>query len=95
MDIKPDISEGHPLGEGREEGNLRDRLEDSFGCPSPLPRHEAFFTPLTWICFIGTVSMLLPESAFSKGLYTFCMNGGMIVWFARMIFFRKPEVKKL
>ena len=55
-----------------------------------LSRKEAFFTPLTWIALIGAVSMLLPESAFSKGLYTFSMNGGMIVWFARMLFWKKP-----
>ena len=54
-----------------------------------LPRREAFFTPLTWICLTGAVSLLLPESAFSKGLYTFCMNGGMIVWFIRMMFCKK------
>jgi hypothetical protein len=46
---------------------------------------EAFFTPLTWICLIGGTSMLLPECAFSKGLYTFCMNGGLLVWFIRMM----------
>ena len=56
-----------------------------------LSRREAFFTPLTWIGLIGAVSMILPESAFSKGLYTFCMNGGMIVWFVRMLFRKKPE----
>lgn len=48
-----------------------------------LRKREAFFTPITWICVIGLISMLLPESPFSKGLYTFCMNGGMIVWFIR------------
>ena len=47
-----------------------------------LKKREAFLTPLTWILVIGLISMILPESAFSKGLYTFCMNGGMIVWFA-------------
>ena len=51
-----------------------------------LSRREAFFTPLTWICLIGGVSLLLPESAFSKGLYTFCMNGGLMIWFIRMVF---------
>ena len=56
-----------------------------------LRRREAFFTPLTWICLIGGVSMLLPESAFSKGLYTFCMNGGMIVWFIRMMYWKNPS----
>lgn len=50
-----------------------------------LKRREAFFSPVTWICVIGLVSMLLPESAFSKGLYAFCMNGGMIIWFTREI----------
>ncbi len=34
---------------------------------------------------IGAVSMVLPASPFSKGLYTFCMNGGMSVWFIRLI----------
>lgn len=50
-----------------------------------LPKREAFLTPVTWIIVIGLISMLLPQSAFSKGLYAFCMNGGMIVWFARKI----------
>ena len=46
-------------------------------------KREAFFTPLTWCAVIGLISIILPESAFSKGLYTFCMNGGMIIWFVR------------
>ena len=53
-----------------------------------LSRREAFFTPMTWICLIGGVSIILPESPFSKGLYTFCMNGGMMVWFIRMMFYK-------
>jgi energy-converting hydrogenase Eha subunit C len=44
-----------------------------------LKRREAFFTPLTWIVVIGAVTLVLPASPFSKGLYTFCMNGGMLV----------------
>ena len=55
-----------------------------------LSVREAFFTPLTWIGLIGAVSLLLPESPFAKGLYTFCMNGGMIVWFIRLMFLKKP-----
>ena len=51
-----------------------------------LKKREAFLTPVTWIAMISLVSMLLPESAFSKGLYAFCMNGGMIIWFIREIF---------
>ncbi len=54
-----------------------------------LKRTDAFITPLTWILLIGAVSMILPASPFSKGLYTFCMNGGMIVWFIRLIFLEK------
>ena len=50
-----------------------------------LGKKEVFVTPVTWICVIGLISMILPESPFSKGLYAFCMNGGMIVWFAREI----------
>ena len=57
-------------------------------------RREAFFTPLTWICLIGVVSMLLPTSAFSKGLYTFCMNGGMLMWFIRMMCWKNPAENK-
>ncbi|MBQ9609929.1 MAG: hypothetical protein IJV15_10875 [Lachnospiraceae bacterium] len=53
-----------------------------------LKKREAFFTPLTWILIIGLISMIMPVSAFSKGLYTFCMNGGMIVWFVREIYRR-------
>lgn len=61
-----------------------------------LRRREAFFTPLTWICLIGAVSLVLPESPFSKGLYTFCMNGGMILWFARMLLMKRnvPDIKR-
>jgi len=50
-----------------------------------LKRTDAFITPLTWMLIIGTVSMVLPASLFSKGLYTFCMNGGMIAWFIRLL----------
>ncbi len=56
-----------------------------------LKKREAFFTPFTWIALIGFISMILPESAFSKGLYTFCMNGGMIIWFIRELFRKQEE----
>jgi hypothetical protein len=54
-----------------------------------LKRTDAFITPLTWMLMIGAVFMVLPASMFSKGLYTFCMNGGMIVWFIRLLI--RPE----
>ena len=59
-----------------------------------LSRKHAFFTPLTWICLTGVISFILPESAFSKGLYTFCMNCGMIVWFVIMMFMEQPVLHK-
>lgn len=54
-----------------------------------LKRTEAFITPLTWMLLIGAVSFILPISPFSKGLYTFCMNGGMSAWFIRLLVRRK------
>ena len=56
-----------------------------------LKRREAFFTPLTWIVVIGAVALVLPASPFSKGLYTFCMNGGMLVWFVRLLFVKGED----
>ena len=50
-----------------------------------LKRTDAFITPLTWMLLIGAVSLVLPASPFSKGVYTFCMNGGMIAWFIRLL----------
>lgn len=54
-----------------------------------LKRTEAFITPLTWMLLIGAVSFILPASPLSKGLYTFCMNGGMSAWFIRLLVRRK------
>ncbi len=56
-----------------------------------LKRTDALFTPLTWIVLIGAVSMILPNSPFSKGLYTFCMNGGMIAWFITLLLKKHPN----
>lgn len=56
-----------------------------------LKRYNAFFTPLTWIAVIGAAALLLPASPFSKGLYTFSMNGGMLVWFVRLLFVKGED----
>ncbi|MCR5604221.1 MAG: hypothetical protein K6G27_11050 [Lachnospiraceae bacterium] len=56
-----------------------------------LERSDAFMTPLTWMILIGAVSLIIPTSPFSKGLYTFCMNAGMIIWFIRLLVFQKLE----
>ena len=49
---------------------------------------------LLLICVIGIISMILPESAFSKGLYAFCMNCGMIIWFVRELFRKQEEIMR-
>ncbi len=56
-----------------------------------LRRSDAFITPLTWMLLIGAVSLVLPANPFSKGLYTFCMNGGMIAWFIRLMVWREKS----
>lgn len=49
---------------------------------SGLPRTAVFFTPVVPIAVLFAAAQILPASPFSYGLYTFCMNGGMLVWFA-------------
>ncbi|MCR4867691.1 MAG: hypothetical protein K5921_12245 [Lachnospiraceae bacterium] len=56
-----------------------------------LKRTDAFFTPMTWMALIGVISMILPSSPFSKGLYAFCMNGGMIIWFITLLLNKHPN----
>lgn len=50
-----------------------------------MKRTAAFFTPIVPMAVIWAVSLTLPSSAFSYGLYTFCMNGGMLVWFLYLL----------
>lgn len=45
-----------------------------------MERAEVFFTPLIPMAVILIAARILPQSPFSYGLYTFCMNGGMLVW---------------
>lgn len=49
-----------------------------------LKKSAAFFHPLVWIVIFNIVGNALPASPFSYGFYTFCMNAGMLVWFAYM-----------
>lgn len=46
-----------------------------------LRRSALFFIPAVPAAVIMLVAMLIPSSPFSYGFYTFCMNGGMLVWF--------------
>lgn len=50
-----------------------------------LKKRTAVFTPLIWMAIINVVANIIPTTAFSYGLYTFCMNGGMLVWFAYLL----------
>lgn len=50
-----------------------------------LKRRAALFTPAVPMGFIALVSGLLPQSPFSYGLSTFCMNGGLIVWYGYLL----------
>lgn len=43
------------------------------------------FTPAVPMGIISVVSGLLPASPFAYGLSTFCMNGGLIVWFVYLL----------
>lgn len=56
-----------------------------------LKKWEAVFTPLIWMLLINVVANIIPASAFSYGLYTFCMNSGMLVWF---IYLLVKEIKR-
>ncbi len=50
-----------------------------------LERKAAVFSLIVPMAAIFAVSQFLPESLFSYGLYTFCMNGGMIAWFGYLL----------
>lgn len=58
-----------------------------------LEKREIIFTPLIGTALIGIGAGLLPASAFSYGLYTFCMNGGMLVWFLYLLA-RRPVLRR-
>lgn len=50
-----------------------------------LKRTAVLFSPIVPMGVIFIVAQLLPQSPFSYGLYTFCMNGGMLVWFMYLL----------
>lgn len=50
-----------------------------------LKRTAALFTPAIPMGIIAVVSGVLPASPFAYGLSTFCMNGGLIVWFMYLL----------
>ena len=48
------------------------------------------FSPLVWMLIWFTAAQEIPTSPFSYGLYTFCMNGGMFVWFLYLLTRKTP-----
>lgn len=46
-----------------------------------LKKHSLWFTPLLWMAFMSCLKFFIPMTPFTNGIDTFCMNGGMIVWF--------------
>lgn len=50
-----------------------------------LKRTAVFFSSIVPMAVIFVAAQLLPQSPFSYGLYTFCMNGGMLVWFLYLL----------
>lgn len=50
-----------------------------------LNKSAVFFTPLIWVAIVGATANILPSSPVSYGLYTFCMNAGMMVWFIYLL----------
>lgn len=56
-----------------------------------LKKTAAFFSPLVPTGIISAAALILPQSAFSYGLYTFCMNGGMLVWFGYLLAVNRKE----
>lgn len=58
-----------------------------------LKRMAVFFSPIVPMSVIFIVAQFLPQSPFSYGLYTFFMNGGMLVWFMYLLS-RKSQMEK-
>lgn len=50
-----------------------------------LTRKAALFTPAIPMGIIAVVAGLLPASPFAYGLSTFCMNGGLIIWYGYLL----------
>lgn len=56
-----------------------------------LKKSAVCFHPLVWIILVSVLAKKLPMSPFSYGLYTFCMNAGMLVWFMFMSVRKKDK----
>ena len=50
-----------------------------------LKRSSLLFTPLLWMALLSAVKFLVPATPFTNGIDTFCMNAGMMIWFAYLV----------
>ena len=50
-----------------------------------LPKLSQFFTPLLWMAVFYALKFLVPATPLSNGIDTFCMNTGMMIWFAYLL----------
>ena len=50
-----------------------------------LKKSSLLFTPLLWMALFSAVKFLVPVTPFSNGIDTFCMNAGMMIWFAYLL----------
>jgi len=49
----------------------------------------AVFSPLIPMGILFVIAQILPSGAFSYGLFTFCMNFGLLVWYAYLLVWRR------
>lgn len=50
-----------------------------------LEKSSQWFTPFLWMALLAAVKFVAPATPFTNGIDTFCMNGGLIVWFAYLL----------
>ena len=50
-----------------------------------LKKRSQFFTPLLWMALLSGLKFIVPATPFSNGIDTFCMNAGLIIWFAYLM----------
>lgn len=50
-----------------------------------LKKSSLLFTPLLWMALFSAVKFLVPVTPFTNGIDTFCMNAGMMIWFAYLV----------
>ena len=57
-------------------------------------RMAALASPVFWMLVLDKAADFLPASHFSTGLFAFCMNGAMMIWFAFCLT-KKPAAERV